>query len=162
MERSKPLLRSLVPSELDDLVAELAVPRFRADQLRTWLHRQHVLQWDRMSNLPAGLRADLAARFDLAGLEPVERQVSSDGTRKFLFRLRDGSTVESVIIPMTEHPTFCISSQVGVICFLPLVTCIETCSHPKPSLATAKMFPRSHLIMKAPLFPFRCVVPMPP
>ena len=43
----------------------------------------------------------------------MERQVSRDGTRKFLFQLRDGATVESVIIPMEEHATFCISTQVG-------------------------------------------------
>jgi 23S rRNA (adenine2503-C2)-methyltransferase len=66
-----------------------------------------------MSNLPKTLRGDLAGRFDLTGLETVERQVSQDGTRKFLFRLRDGATVESVIIPMEEHATFCISTQVG-------------------------------------------------
>ena len=50
---------------------------------------------------------------DAAGLEVAERSVAADGTRKFLFRLRDGQTVESVIIPMEEHATFCISTQVG-------------------------------------------------
>ena len=54
-----------------------------------------------------------AAEFDVAGLSPLERLVGTDGTRKFLFALRDGQTVESVIIPMEAHATFCISSQVG-------------------------------------------------
>jgi 23S rRNA (adenine2503-C2)-methyltransferase len=66
-----------------------------------------------MTNLPAAFRDDLAARYDLSGLEVVERQLAADGTRKFLFRLRDGGTVESVVIPMAEHVTFCISTQVG-------------------------------------------------
>lgn len=113
MDTLNPLLRSLVPSELSELVAGLGQPAYRAGQVRDWLHRKPVLEWSGMSNVPAALREALASTHDLAGLEPVERQVSSDGTRKFLFRLRDGNTVESVIIPMAEHSTFCISSQVG-------------------------------------------------
>jgi len=66
-----------------------------------------------MTNLPVAWRDELAAAWDLTALEPEERQQSADGTRKFLFRLRDGNTVESVIIPMANHATFCVSSQVG-------------------------------------------------
>ncbi|MEN8007180.1 MAG: 23S rRNA (adenine(2503)-C(2))-methyltransferase RlmN [Candidatus Krumholzibacteriota bacterium] len=109
----KPLLRSLVPDRLAGLVAEAGLPAYRADQLADWLFARGVFRWEEMTNLPQALRADLAARFDLSALEPTERQVSGDGTRKFLFRLRDGATVESVIIPMEEHATFCISTQVG-------------------------------------------------
>ena len=66
-----------------------------------------------MQNLPHVLRDALATTYDPAGLRIDERQVANDGTRKFLFRLRDDQTVESVIIPMENHATFCISSQVG-------------------------------------------------
>jgi len=66
-----------------------------------------------MSNFPKSMRNRLSTEFDLESLTPVEKQVSKDGTRKFLFRLRDGLTVESVTIPMTDHATFCISTQVG-------------------------------------------------
>ncbi len=114
MEILNPLLHSMVPDEIAALIRDAGQPRFRADQMRDWLYRQHALDWDRLTNIPATLRERLAAGHDISGLELVERQVSrDDGTRKFLFRLRDGNTVESVIIPMTEHPTFCISSQVG-------------------------------------------------
>ena len=58
-------------------------------------------------------REVLAERFDLEAGRVVARQEAADGTRKFLFALRDGQTVESVIIPMENHATFCISSQVG-------------------------------------------------
>jgi len=109
----KPLLRSLVPCQLDGLLAEAALPAYRSDQLADRLFSRGVFSWEDMTNLPKALREDLAERFDLTALEPVERQVSRDGTRKFLFRLRDGATLESVIIPMGDHATFCISTQVG-------------------------------------------------
>jgi 23S rRNA (adenine2503-C2)-methyltransferase len=109
----KTLIRSLVPEELAELVAERNLPSFRARQMGDWLYRHGARQWDEMSNLPSGLRTELAAEMDLAGLEQVERQVSVDGTRKFLFRLRDGDSIESVIIPTGDHPTFCLSTQVG-------------------------------------------------
>lgn len=109
----KPLLRSLVPAAVASLAADLGLPAFRGQQLCRWLYRHGAVDWERMTNLPAALRADLAATHDLAALTTVERQVSSDGTRKFLFRLRDGNTVESVIIPTGDHPTFCLSTQVG-------------------------------------------------
>lgn len=109
----KPLLRSLVPGDLSGLVAAAGLPSYRSDQLADWLFVQGVLTWEVMTNLPLPMRQDLASRFDLVGLDLVERQVSGDGTRKFLFRLRDGATVESVTIPMGEHTTFCISTQVG-------------------------------------------------
>ena len=109
----KPLLRSLVPGDLAELVAEAGLPSYRSAQLADWLFARGTFTWEAMTNLPGTMREDLADRFDLVGLEPVERQVSRDGTRKFLFRLRDDATVESVIIPMEEHTTFCISTQVG-------------------------------------------------
>ena len=113
MASAKPLLRSLVPGEFSNLFGELGQPAFRADQLVRWVHRHRARQWEQMTNLPLSLRRQLAERYDLNGMIGDERLVSGDGTRKFLFRLRDGNTVESVIIPMADHPTFCISSQVG-------------------------------------------------
>ncbi len=113
MSPLKPLLRSVVPTAFADLAAAAGQPRYRADQLRGWVYERGALAWDRMSNLPLAWRDELAAAWDLTALEPEERQQSADGTRKFLFRLRDGHTVESVIIPMANHTTFCVSSQVG-------------------------------------------------
>ncbi len=113
MAEIKPLLRSLVPEAVSGLVKEMGLPRYRGDQLREWVFRHGALAWDEMTNLPAALRGDLAASWDLAGLVIDTREVSTDGTRKFLFALRDGHTIESVIIPMAEHATFCLSTQVG-------------------------------------------------
>ena len=110
---AKPLLRSLVPARLEAAVTVAGGERYRARQLAGWLHDRDALAWEELRNLPQGLRAALADGWDLQGLAPVERQVGGDGTRKFLFRLRDGQTVESVIIPMESHATFCLSTQVG-------------------------------------------------
>jgi len=109
----KPLLRSLVPEEIAVIGPLQGLPGFRTRQLVKWIFEQGVFQWQDMGNLPQGLRSSLAEHYDLCGLETETRLVSSDGTRKFLFKLRDGQTVESVIIPMGDHPTFCISCQVG-------------------------------------------------
>lgn len=110
---SRPLLRDLPLGALAALAADLGEPRYRAAQLCGWLFERGALAWDELTNLPRPMRDALAAGHDLAGLEPVERQCSQDGTRKFLFRLRDGESIESVIIPMESHATFCLSSQVG-------------------------------------------------
>jgi 23S rRNA (adenine2503-C2)-methyltransferase len=110
---TKPLLRSLVPGAYAPLAAAAGQPAYRAGQLRGWVLGRGAMSWDDMSNLPRTWRDELATTWDLAGLEPQERQLAADGTRKFLFRLRDGDAVESVIIPMAGHATFCVSSQVG-------------------------------------------------
>ncbi len=109
----KPLLRSLVPEQLSKIPILQDVSPFRARQLSQWVFEHGVFQWESMSNLPKPLVKELAQVFDIRSLELVTRQVSTDGTRKFLHRLRDSQTVESVIIPMGDHVTFCISSQVG-------------------------------------------------
>ena len=109
----KRLLRDIVPQHWPELLADRGEAPYRGSQLTHWLYHQAVWDFDAMVNLPAALRESLAAEWDPAGLNLAERIVASDGTRKFLFRLRDGQTVESVIIPMENHATFCISSQVG-------------------------------------------------
>jgi 23S rRNA (adenine2503-C2)-methyltransferase len=109
----KPLLRSLVPHQFIALTKAAGAQDYRARQLVQWCYRHDALSWEQMGNLPRALRSACADSHDLTGLELQERQESSDGTRKFLFRLRDGHTVESVIIPMADHATFCLSTQVG-------------------------------------------------
>ena len=109
----KPLLRDIVPREWPRRLSERGEPAYRGRQLAHWLYARAAWSLDAMSNLPRALRQGLAEDWDAAGLATVERRVAGDGTRKFLFRLRDGHTVESVIIPMENHATFCISSQVG-------------------------------------------------
>jgi 23S rRNA (adenine2503-C2)-methyltransferase len=109
----RPLLRDLSPEQLPDIVAALGQPRYRATQLAEWMFAHHAMSWSEMKNLPGAMLTALAERYDPSSLTLTERQCSQDGTRKFLFTLRDGQSIESVIIPMEHHATFCVSSQVG-------------------------------------------------
>jgi 23S rRNA (adenine2503-C2)-methyltransferase len=109
----KQLIRDIPIKSIPELVAAMNQPKFRSKQLQQWLCGKGALEWDQMSNIPASLRNKLADKFALSGLSIAEQQLSSDGTRKFLFMLRDEQTIESVIIPMDKHYTFCVSSQVG-------------------------------------------------
>ena len=101
--------------ELADIQAALGStePSYRARQIYDALYRRRVPDWTAISNLPRSLRTRLAAEFPV-GLPEIERRYeSSDGTRRYLLRLADNRTVETVWMPEGERSTICISSQVG-------------------------------------------------
>ena len=106
-------IKALDRAGLADLVAELGQPRFRAGQLERWLYGRSARSFADMTDLPAGLRETLAGRLALPWPEIVERQQSSDGTRKYLVRLGDGITVEVVGLPAGDRLTVCFSTQAG-------------------------------------------------
>lgn len=118
-------LLSLTPSEAQQVLVEwLATrgePAYRVRQILPRLWQRPVTDWSHASDLPAPLRAALDAGFPIARLTLAARQVSSDGTEKFLWRLSDGEAIESVLIPEGRRRTLCISSQVG--CALGCVFC---------------------------------------
>jgi 23S rRNA (adenine2503-C2)-methyltransferase len=116
-----PALTGMTPDALAAWLDGQGEPAFRRDQILEWVWRKKTTGFDAMSNLPAGLRAKLAACFRLTALEHAQTQGSTDTTRKFLFRLHDGRYVESVLIPAnpalygakSDRRTLCVSSQVG-------------------------------------------------
>jgi 23S rRNA (adenine2503-C2)-methyltransferase len=111
---ARPLLYDLTHGQIQELLVHWDQPRFRADQLWRWLYVSLAGDWEQMSNLPAGLRQRLAAETELSPLMPVTYQESANGqTHKVLFRLRDGETIESVLMRYAERRTACISTQVG-------------------------------------------------
>jgi 23S rRNA (adenine2503-C2)-methyltransferase len=87
--------------------------RFHARQIFGWLYRLGVADVSGMTDLSRELRAMLAEEFTVGTPALVNRETSVDGTEKFLLRLADGRTIESVFIPDTPAMTFCISTQVG-------------------------------------------------
>ena len=107
--------------ELEELVTSLGQPKFRTKQLIQWLYKHGVSSYDQMTNLPAVFRAMLAKDAPLIPPKVVDRQVSADGTRKFLLELADGNQVETVGIPSRDSNaqgvprrlTVCFSTQVG-------------------------------------------------
>ncbi|MEM9009590.1 MAG: 23S rRNA (adenine(2503)-C(2))-methyltransferase RlmN [Pseudomonadota bacterium] len=108
---------------LAEALAEAGTPakqlRMRVRQIWNWLYVRGVHDFTAMTDLAKPYRAMLAERFAITRPEIVVRQISTDGTRKYLLRLTDGSEVEAVYIPETDRGTLCISSQVG---------CTLTCS----------------------------------
>ena len=98
---------------LAEWVAEHDLPSYRAGQMLRRLWHAPVGSWEQATDLPAGLRAELDLTFPLPRLRPDTIQQSSDGTRKYLWRLTDGEAIESVLIPSGSRRTLCISSQAG-------------------------------------------------
>jgi 23S rRNA (adenine2503-C2)-methyltransferase len=109
-----PDIKALSPAELRELVAELGLPAFRADQLIAWLHGRGAVSFDQMTDLGVPLREKLAARFTI-GSATIDQRVESrlDGTRKYLMRFSDGQTVETVGLPVGDRLTVCFSTQAG-------------------------------------------------
>ena len=88
--------------------------RMRTKQIFHWIYNYGVTDWSQMTNIAKGLRAELEAAFSLARPEIIERQISVDGTRKYLIRMAPGIEVESVFIPdVSKTGALCVSSQVG-------------------------------------------------
>jgi len=88
-------------------------PAYRANQVLRRLWQTPVATFDAMSELPKRLRESLGDEFELPRLEIAARQKSTDGTEKFLLRLRDNEAIETVAIPEGDRVTLCISSQAG-------------------------------------------------
>ena len=106
-------IRELSNQELRDVMAELDQPAFRAKQLHDWLYVKNVCSFDEMTNLSKALRAQLADRFSFGTPTELTKQVSRDGSRKYLLEFPDGTSVETVGMPRRNRLTVCISSQAG-------------------------------------------------
>ena len=106
-------IKAMLPEEIEAALKEMGQPKYRAGQIFEWLTRG-VKSFDEMSNLPKDLRAKLAEEFYIDGLTCLRKQVSQeDGTIKYLWQLRDGNAVETVVMRYKYGNTVCISSQVG-------------------------------------------------
>ena len=96
------------------LTEELKQPKFRADQICQWIWEKKIFDTDEMTNLSLPLRELLNSRADFSAPMLISEQRSSiDGTRKYLWQLRDGHSVESVLLRQNDRLTACISTQVG-------------------------------------------------
>lgn len=119
MERvTKQDLRSMQLDEMTALLKTLGQPAFRAKQLFGWIHQKQVQQIADMHNLGKALLTQLEEACEITAMELERKQVSSDGTEKFLFKLQDGQYIECVLMRYRgdmskQRNTLCISSQVG-------------------------------------------------
>jgi 23S rRNA (adenine2503-C2)-methyltransferase len=122
-EGGKPNLVGMTRDQMRAALVAAGTPekqaKMRVGQVWQWVYHWGVRDFALMSNLAKDYRALLAEHFVLEVPEVVTRQVSEDGTRKYLVRIAGGHEVETVYIPETDRGTLCISSQVG---------CTLTCS----------------------------------
>ena len=106
-------LKDLGYGELEAVLEAMGEKKFRAGQIFRWLH-EGVTSFDEMTDISKGLRERLAKRYFVSKLDIAEKYVSkTDGTVKYLFRLQDGNSIESVVMRYHHGLTICISSQVG-------------------------------------------------
>ncbi len=108
----------LTLAQLEKLTARLGAPAYRSKQIRHWVYSGFAASFDEMANLPKGLQKRLSDEIALRAVLPKYEAVSSDGTVKMLFSLRDGKTIESALMRHTtstgrSHNTVCVSTQVG-------------------------------------------------
>jgi 23S rRNA (adenine2503-C2)-methyltransferase len=106
-------LAELERNEIERVLADRGQPRYHGTQVFRWIWAKNVADFGGMSNLSRALRSTLEESARISTPAVLARQVSSDGTTKFLLRLADGRQIESVFIPDTPAQTFCVSTQVG-------------------------------------------------
>jgi len=104
----------VTPNELISWLKEQGEPSYRGKQIFDWVYQRNVSDWDSMNNLSHELRKKLKKAFRLGSLEQIRQSESDDQeTTKFLWKLLDGTYVESVLIRSGARRTVCVSSQVG-------------------------------------------------
>ncbi len=117
VEPALPNLIGMTRDQLAQALSDVGTPekqiKMRTGQVWQWIYTKGVTTFDQMTNLSKDFRALLSVNFQLSRPEIVTRQVSSDGTRKYLLRIAGGHEVEAVYIPESNRGTLCISSQVG-------------------------------------------------
>lgn len=107
-------IKSFNINELQGFIVEMGEKKFRAKQIYEWLHVKLVTDFDDMSNISKELKSKLKEQCYITELEPVQVFTSKiDGTQKYLFRLRDGNVIESVLMKYKFGNSVCISTQVG-------------------------------------------------
>ena len=150
-ERSEVLqntdIKSMTLSELNDAIKELGLPKFRAGQIYSWLHKQFAEDFSEMTNLSKDLRTKLSEQFEIKNCIIERKLVSSiDGTVKYLFKLNDGEFVESVLMKYKYGYSVCISSQVG--CNMKCSFCASTIDGCVRNLTPSEMLSQIYAISK--------------
>ena len=99
--------------QLVSWLAEREIAAYRADQIQKWIYLRQADSFDVMTDLSKDIRLLLPQHFVIRRLEAEKIETSQDGSRKYLFKLKDGKYIETVLIPERDHYTLCVSSQAG-------------------------------------------------
>ena len=106
-------IMEILPDQLTIWLQEHGIASYRTGQIMRWIYQRQADSFDIMTDISKEDQLTLSDYFIITRLERVRIEKSEDGTRKYLFRLTDGSHIESVLIPEKGYYTLCISSQVG-------------------------------------------------
>lgn len=87
--------------------------KYRAEQIFHWIYKENVITFDEMTNISEALREKLKQNFDLHVFKIIKKQVSKDGTKKYLFDVLDNNAIESVLMEYKYGKTICVSTQIG-------------------------------------------------
>ena len=100
-------MKNILDFSLNELenyfINELKEPKFRAKQVFEWIYKKGVNDFSAMTNLNNALKNNLQNTFYIDSVEPVKCQQSNDGSKKYLFKLKDGKCIESVLLPMKDE-----------------------------------------------------------
>ena len=133
--------------ELQEEMLAIGEKGFRSRQIYSWIHEKLVDDFEEMTNLPKALRQKLEAAYEIRRVEMEKRQISKiDGTNKFLFCLKDGNMVESVLMKYKHVNSVCISSQVG--CRMGCRFCASTLDGLERNLTPSEMLRQVYQIQK--------------
>lgn len=113
MDALKPNIRSLTLEEITRHFTDMGEKTFRAKQVYEWIWKKNAHTFEEMTNLSLDFREKLKTHFNIHAISLADRQVSTDKTIKYAFKLYDSNVVEGVLIPTTSRMTACISTQVG-------------------------------------------------
>jgi 23S rRNA (adenine2503-C2)-methyltransferase len=143
---NRPNLFGLEEAALAGVLHELGEPAYRSRQVYSWLYAKRARSFADMTNLAKGLRARLEEAFALRWPDRALTRLSSDGTRKYLFALDGGATIESVFIPEETRRTICISTQAG--CPLKCAFCLTGVGGYKRNLKTWEILGQVAAVME--------------
>ena len=133
--------------ELQEEMLAIGEKGFRSRQIYSWIHEKLVDDFEEMTNLPKTLRQKLEGAYEIRRVEMEKRQISKiDGTNKFLFCLKDGNMVESVLMKYKHGNSVCISSQVG--CRMGCRFCASTLDGLERNLTPSEMLRQVYQIQK--------------
>ena len=108
-----PDIKAFTKEELTRWFKEKGIQAYRTSQIMRWIYLKQVESFDDMTDISLKNRKLLSENFSFSKPETKQVETSCDGSRKYLFGLRDGNSIETVLIPEKNHYTLCISTQVG-------------------------------------------------
>lgn len=130
-------IKSLSLENLTEYAMSIGLKAFNAKQIYVWLHQKDVSDFEEMTNLSRQVRETLSQQCEICSLSIRQKQISSDGTIKYLYQLADGNCIETVLMRYEHGNSICVSSQVG--CRMGCTFCASTQGGKLRDLATSEI-----------------------